>query len=309
MSAPSVVDPVKDEPIKDEPLSSLPSLRVEPYTRRRWLKVIPRNFSLMVGLVILAVYVLVALMSLFWTPYSPTLSGEGETYLPPNSQFWMGTDRLGTDIFSGVMAGTRLDLGITAAAVAVALVFGTFFGVVAGYYGGKVDAVILRATEMVQAFPSLLLAMMTVQVVGPGFLNIILVMAFVGVPNYLRLARAEVMTRRTWQYAEAARMVGSRSWRVAFRHLLPNSTDALYAFTSINAAWVVLTTASLGFLGLGLPPGTPEWGSMVSRGRESVMTGDWWVSFFPGLAILGLACAFYFLGDAISDLTDPRRRK
>ncbi len=307
MTTSTVVDPIEDEPTKDVAGSPAPE-RVQPYVRRRRFRRLPRNLSLLVGLVILGMYLLVALVSLVWTPYNPTLSGEGEIYLPPNSQFWMGTDRLGTDIFSGVMAGTRLDLGITAAAVAVSLVFGTLFGVLAGYYGGKIDAIVLRFTEMVQAFPSLLLAMITVQALGPGILNIILVMAFVGFPNYLRLARAEVMTRRTWQYAEAARMVGARSWRVAFRHLLPNSMDALYAFTSINAAWVVLSTSSLGFLGLGLPPGTPEWGSMVARGRESIMTGDWWVSFFPGLAILGLACAFYFLGDAISDLTDPRRR-
>jgi ABC-type dipeptide/oligopeptide/nickel transport system permease subunit len=277
-------------------------------SRRRRLTWIPRNLSLAVGGTILSLYLLVAFISFFWTPFSPTQTGEGPVYLPPNSQFWMGTNELGQDVFSQIMAGTRLDLGIAAAAVSISSVCGTFLGVLAGYYRGKVDAFILRITEIIQSFPSLLLAMLMVRAIGPGVLDIILVLAFVGVPNYLRLSRAEIMTRRSWQYAEAARMVGSGSMRVAFRHLLPNSTNALYAFTTIDAAFVVLSTASLGFLGLGLVPGTPEWGSMVAQGRDSIVTGDWWVSFFPGLAILGLTCAFYFLGDAISDLTDPRRR-
>lgn len=280
-----------------------------PHRPVRRLTRIPRNLSLRVGLVIVALFVLLAVVSVLWTPYSPTKPSVGDPYLSPDGSFLLGTDRLGEDVLSRLMSGTRLDLGITAVAVAVALVIGTFLGVVAGYFGGWVDVVVLRLTEMVQAFPALLLAMLTAQAAGPGIKNIILVMAFVGFPDYLRLARAEVLTRRTWQYAEAARMVGGRSWRVAFRHLLPNSAGPLLAFTSINAAWVVLNTASLGFLGLGLTPGTPEWGSMVASGRDGIMTGNWWASFFPGLAILGLATAFYFVGDAVSDLTDPRRRK
>lgn len=281
----------------------------ETHRRRRRLTRIPRNLSLRVGLIIVALFVLMAIVSAFWTPFDPQSPSEGTPYLAPGGKFLMGTDRLGQDVLSRLMSGTRLDLGITLAAVLVALVIGTFLGVVAGYFGGWIDTVILRITEMVQAFPALLLAMLTVEAVGAGVKNIILVMAFVGFPDYLRLVRAEVLTRRTWQYAEAARMVGGRSWRVAFRHLLPNSTGPLLAFTSINAAWVVLNTASLGFLGLGLTPGTPEWGSMVADGRDGIMTGSWWASFFPGLAIVVLSTAFYFIGDAVSDLTDPRRRK
>lgn len=294
-----------------EPIALTPGAPSAPPTHRRARRLprIPRNLSLRVGLVIIAFFVLLALVAAVWTPYNPTKPSVGDPYLPPGGSFPLGTDRLGEDVLSRLMSGTRLDLGITAVAVLVALLIGTFLGVIAGYFGGWIDVVILRITEMVQAFPALLLAMLTAQAVGPGVRNIILVMAFVGFPDYLRLARAEVLTRRTWQYAEAARMVGGRSWRVAFRHLLPNSAGPLLAFTSINAAWVVLNTASLGFLGLGLTPGTPEWGSMVASGRDGIMTGNWWASFFPGLAILGLATAFYFIGDAVSDLTDPRRRK
>ncbi len=267
------------------------------------------SWSMRIGLAILGCYVTVAILSVFWTPYDPLAPGVGDSFLPPSRGFWLGTDRLGSDLLSRLMTGAQYDLGITLVAVAVALTVGTILGVIAGYYGGVIDIVLLRGVEMFQAFPGLLFAMLIVKAVGPGILNIIVVMSFIGIPDYLRLARAEVQARRNWPYAEAARMVGNRAWQVAFYHLLPNSIGPLLAFTSINAAFVALITASLGFLGLGLSPDTPEWGNMIARGQDAVMTGEWWICFFPGLAILGMTGAFYLLGDAISDLTDPRRRR
>jgi peptide/nickel transport system permease protein len=267
------------------------------------------SWSMRIGAGVLIFYVAVALISLVWTPYDPLTPGIGDGYDAPSWAFPLGTDRLGADMLSRLMVGARYNLGITLTAVAIAFCVGTTIGVVAGYYGGAIDTVALRAVEIFQAFPGLLFAMLVVQAVGAGIVNVILVMSFVGIPDYLRLARGEIHSRRSWQYAEAARMVGNPPWRVAFRHLLPNSIGPLLAFTSINAAFVALITASLGFLGLGLGPNTPEWGNMIARGQDGVMTGQWWVSFFPGLAILGLTGAFYLLGDAISDLTDPRRRR
>jgi peptide/nickel transport system permease protein len=267
------------------------------------------SWSMRIGAAVLIFYVAVALTSLVWTPYDPLTPGVGDGYDAPSSAFLLGTDRLGSDMLSRLMVGARYNLGITLTAVAIALSIGTTIGVIAGYYGGAIDTVVLRAVEIFQAFPGLLFAMLVVQAVGPGIVNVILVLSFVGIPDYLRLARGEIHSRRSWQYAEAARMVGNPPWRVAFRHLLPNSIGPLLAFTSINAAFVALITASLGFLGLGLGPNTPEWGNMIARGQDGVMTGQWWVSFFPGLAILGLTGAFYLLGDAVSDLTDPRRRR
>jgi peptide/nickel transport system permease protein len=267
------------------------------------------SWSMRIGAGVLIFYVAVALISLVWTPYDPLTPGIGDGYDAPSWAFPLGTDRLGADMLSRLMVGARYNLGITLTAVAIAFCVGTTIGVIAGYYGGAIDTVALRAVEIFQAFPGLLFAMLVVQAVGAGIVNVILVMSFVGIPDYLRLARGEIHSRRSWQYAEAARMVGNPPWRVAFRHLLPNSIGPLLAFTSINAAFVALITASLGFLGLGLGPNTPEWGNMIARGQDGVMTGQWWVSFFPGLAILGLTGAFYLLGDAISDLTDPRRRR
>lgn len=262
-----------------------------------------------VGATLLAFYVGVTILSFFWTPYDPTMPGAGMPYEAPSLAFPLGTDRLGTDILSMLMTGARYDLGICLAAVFIALTVGTVFGTIAGYFGGVIDTVIMRLIEIVQAFPGLLFAMLIVQAAGPGVVNVIAVLAFVGMPDYLRLARAEIRSRREWQFAEAARLVGNLWFGVAFKHLLPNSMGPLLAFTSLNAAFSVLIIGSLGFLGLGLSPDSPEWGNMIARGQDGVMTGQWWVSLFPGIAVLGMASAFYMLGDAISDMTDPRRRR
>ena len=267
------------------------------------------TWSMRIGVALLCLYASVAVLSFFWTPYDPLAPGIGDGYEAPSAAFPLGTDRLGSDMVSRLMAGARYDLGISFVAVTISLTVGTAIGTIAGYFGGRADTIVLRCVEIFQAFPGLLFAMLVVQAVGPGIVNVILVLSFVGIPDYLRLARGEIRARRDWQYAEAARMTGNPPWRVAFRHLLPNSAGPLLAFTSINAGFVSLVTASLGFLGLGLGPNTPEWGSMIARGQDGVMTGQWWVSFFPGLAILGLTGTFYLLGDALSDLTDPGRRR
>ncbi|MCC6982279.1 MAG: ABC transporter permease [Bauldia sp.] len=293
-------------PISNSAAGAAERPAAEPKARRRRSSL---SWSMRIGIGILAFYVAVAILSCFWTPYDPLQPGVGDSYSPPSWAFPLGTDRLGADMLSRMMTGARYDLGIAVVAVFIALVVGTTLGTVAGYYGGVVDTIAMRLVEMFEAFPGLLFAMLVVKAVGPGVLNVIVVLSFAGIPTYLRLARGEIRSRRSWQYAEAARMVGNRSWRVAFAHLLPNSAGPLLAYTSINAAFAALVTASLGFLGLGLDPNTPEWGNMIARGQDGVMTGEWWISFFPGLAILGMTGAFYLLGDAISDVTDPRRRR
>src|SRR5260370_21308850 len=191
-------------------------------------------------------------------------------------------------MLSRLMAGTRYNLGISLIAVPIALRVGTTIGVIAGYYGGVVDTVALRAAEIFRAFPGVLFAMLVVQAVGAGIVNVILVLSFVAIPDYLRLAGGEIHSRRSWQYAEAARMVGNPPWRVAFRHLLPNSIGPLLAFTSINAAFVALITACLCFLGLCLGLNTPEWGNMIAPRQDGGRTCQWWMSFFRGMSILRL---------------------
>jgi peptide/nickel transport system permease protein len=279
-----------------------------PLRRRRWRRgFVSGTFSMKFGVTVLGIYLFVALLALVWTPAGSSPVGNDILGAPSTSHLF-GTDRLGADVLSRMMAATRYDLGITLASVMIALVFGSILGTIAAYYGGLWDAIVMRIAEIFQAFPTLLFAMLVVSAIGPGLINVIVVLACVGLPSYLRLSRGEVMSRRTSQFAEAARMSGCRSWRVAFRHLLPNSMAPLLAFTSVNAAWVALITSSLGYLGIGIQPGVPEWGNMISLGQQNIITGQWWVSFFPGLAILGLTGSLYLIGDGLGDLFDPRRR-
>jgi peptide/nickel transport system permease protein len=277
-------------------------------TGRYWQYVIRQSVSFQIGVVILLLYVLLGITSTFYTPYDPQATFTGPQYSPPSSEHWFGTDQVGGDVFSRTIAAVGLDLRITVTAVVVALCLGTAVGTIVGYGGGIQDMVVMRLLEVVQAFPSLLLAMIVVQAVGTGTTNVIVVLAFVGLPYYTRLVRAEILTKRTWQFAEAARIVGNPPLGVAFRHLLPNSLGPVFAYASINAAWVVLVTASLGFLGIGIEPGRAEWGAMISRGQPQIITGEWWISFFPGLAVLGLTAGFYLIGDGIRDVMDPRSR-
>lgn len=276
---------------------------------RLWLRRANGSTSFKIGMAILALYVVAAVVSSFYTRYDPSSTFVGQRFESPNRRFWFGTDRLGQDVFSRTLAATAVDLRITIASVTAALLVGVVVGVLAGYFGGPFDFVVMRLLEVKAAFPSLIFALVVVSAVGPGELNVIIVLAFSNFTAYARLTRAEVMSRRTWQYAEAARMVGASPLRVAFRHLLPNSLGPAVAYVAINAAYAILTVASLGYLGVGLEAGAAEWGAMIARGQAQVVTGQWWISFFPGLALLVLTAGFYLAGDGLRDILDVREHR
>jgi peptide/nickel transport system permease protein len=257
--------------------------------------------SMRLGIGIVITLALLAIMTRFWAPYDPKASGVGPPYAGPSLKHLFGTDRVGADVFSRTLSAATTDFGITLAAVLIAFIIGTFLGALAGYYGGVLDIVTMRVMEILQAFPSLLLAMLMVAAVGSGILNVIVVVSIIGIPNYVRLVRAEILSKKNWQFADAARIVGNRPSGILFRHLLPNSTRPLIAFSSINASWVAIIVASLGFIGLGIEPGTAEWGSMISRGQDSILSGEWWISGFPGIALLLMSAAFYLIGDGLTE--------
>jgi peptide/nickel transport system permease protein len=256
--------------------------------------------ALAIGLGILAFMVLMSLASLIWTPYPPAETGAGAVSSAPSAAHWFGTDSVGSDVFSRTISAGRTDVLYTILVVAVALVIGSIWGALAGFLGGWLETVTLRLLEVVQAFPALLMALFVISILGPGALNVILVVAIIPLPEFVRLARAEVMTKKNWQFAEAARMVGNRPLVVLFKHLMPNSWRPLLAYASISAAWVCGNIAALGFIGVGIQPDAVEWGSMIARGQADVVSGAWWESFFPGMGVLLLAIGCQLVGDGIA---------
>lgn len=260
-----------------------------------------RSASLRLGVAIVGLFAAMAVLSLIWTPYPPDAKATGAFSAPPDASHLFGTDATGSDIFSRVLAATALDVGITVAVVALALFVGTLWGAVAGFYGGWFDGLTMRALQVMNSFPALLLAMLILSTLGRGMLNVILVVALIPLPDYVRLSRAEILTKKNWQFAEAARMIGRPPRSVLLRHLVPNSMRPLFSYAAVNASWVVATVGALGYLGLGIEPGSAEWGSMIAGGESGIVSGEWWISFFPGLCIFLLAAALHLIGDGLSD--------
>lgn len=269
--------------------------------RLRRLTLTGRSAALKLGAVIVGLFAVMAVVSAFWTPYPPLAPATGPFGASPSARHLFGTDATGGDIFSRALAATHTDVGITLAVVGISLVAGTVWGALIGFYGGWADRLSLRILQVMNAFPSILLAMLVISVFGRSLVDVILVVALIPLPDYVRLARAEVMTKKHWQFAEAARMTGRRPAGVLFRHLVPNSTRPLLAYAGINASWVIATVGALGFLGLGIQPGSAEWGSMIAGGESGIVDGQWWMSFFPGAFIFILAAAFHLIGDGLSD--------
>ncbi len=257
------------------------------------------NWTLWAGLGLSGLLVVVSIAAQIWTPYPPTKPGVGNPLTAPSAEHLFGTDKVGSDIFSKVMAAGLTDIGITLIGVALAFIIGTLIGSLTGFFGGTLDAIVMRGTEIIQSFPALLLGMLLVSAVGGGLVNVVVVVAILGFPGYLRLARAEILSKKSMEYADAAVLMGNGRLAVLFKHLLPNSIKPLVSFSAINASWVAIIVASLGFIGIGIEPGSAEWGSMIAAGRDQI--SNWWVTFFPGIAILLLAMAFYLLGDAFAD--------
>lgn len=261
---------------------------------------------LLAGGGIVACYALVALLAPLIAPFDPTAANAAALYRPPGGPHLFGTDRFGLDVFSRVLHAARLDLVIAGASVGLAFALGTVLGALTGYLGGPADWALMRLLEVVQAFPTLILAIAVLAAAGHSIVGVVAVIAVVGLPYYVRLVRGEVLALRASPLAEAARSTGATRGRIVLRHLLPNSLGPAVAYASVNAAWAILIAASLGFLGLGVRIPDAEWGLMISLGAQALLTGQWWVVLFPGLALFGLVAGFYLLADGLQDLLDPR---
>jgi peptide/nickel transport system permease protein len=258
-----------------------------------------------VAFALIAVFALCALLAPLLAPYDPLLQDLGSRLRPPSPEHWLGTDSLGRDILSRILYGARISLLVGVVVVVSAGVVGTAIGLIAGYVGGFVDDALMRLTEVFLAFPALILAMAIAGALGPSLTNAIIAIAAVTWAVYARLTRGQILSLRRREFVEAARAMGATQTRIVVRHLLPNALAPLMIQASFDLGSSIIAAAGLSFIGFGAQPPTPEWGVMISEGRNYISTQPW-LSLFPGLAILLAVGSFNLLGDGLRDAFDPR---
>ncbi len=249
-----------------------------------------------------------ALLGPWIVPCDPLASDTAVALKPPSLAHLFGTDQLGRDIFSRVVAATQLDFAIAVTSVALVFLMGGLAGVAAGFYGGWTDRIVGRIADTIMAFPLFVLAMGIVAALGNTVQNIVLATAIINFPLYARVARAEANVRREAGFIEAARLSGNSNWRILAFHILPNVLPILVVQMSLTMGYAILNAAGLSFIGLGVRPPTPEWGIMVAEGAANIISGEWWIAFFPGVALMLAVFCFNLLGDGLRDIVDPRRR-
>ncbi|MHA2433980.1 MAG: ABC transporter permease [Candidatus Thorarchaeota archaeon] len=272
------------------------------------LYLIRRSPLVMAGITILVGYILIAIFVPYFAPYGPEERNWNETLQPPGGTHIWGTDQNGGDIFSMVMWATQIDLKIAVSVVAVALVIGMLIGVAAGYFGGAVDEIVMRVTDVFFAFPGLILAMAIVSALGERNLdNIAIALMIIWWPTYARLVRGQVLLEREKLYVEAARSVGASDLRIMLSHILPNTIQPVIVQATLDMGGVLLTAAGLSFIGYGAEAGTAEWGLMISTGQDHFIL--FWMIFYPGMAMLLCALAFNLVGDGARDILDPKLRR
>ncbi len=263
-------------------------------------RVLPRENTLVAGIAILSAWLLLALCCPWLAPYDPIAQDQSATLLPPGAGHLFGTDNFGRDILSRVMWGARVDLQMCVIGVAFPFVLGTVLGAVSGYFGGVVDTVLMRVIDVVLAFPFLVLMLAIITILGPGLGSFYIAMAMVGWVSYARLVRSQVLSLKHRDFVLAARSLGYSHGRILFLHMLPNALGSSVVFAMSDCVLVLLSGASVSYLGLGVQPPTAEWGVMVAEGQGFITTA-WWITTFPGLAIVALAMGFSFLADGLGD--------
>ena len=265
------------------------------------------NPMALVGLAIVLLLILVAAFAPWLAPQSPIAQDLAQRLQPPSAAHWLGTDELGRDIYARIVWGSRITLTIVALVAVIVGPVGLLVGTLAGYAGGWADTVLMRVTDVFLAFPRLILALAFVAALGPGINNAIIAIAITAWPPYARLARAETLTVRRTDFIAAARMLGASPLRIVLVHIAPLCTSSLVVRLTLDMSGIILTAAGLGFLGLGAQPPAPEWGAMISTGRQYVLD-SWWVATMPGLAIVLVSLGFNLLGDGLRDVLDPKQR-
>src|SRR5215510_2637193 len=258
--------------------------------------------------VLLVLIVIAAVFGPWLVPHDPLASNTAEALKPPSMRHWFGTDQLGRDVFSRVVVATRLDLFISVASVALVFLMGGVAGIASGFFLGWTDRIIGRISDTITAFPLFVLAMGIVAALGNTVQNIILATAIVNFPLYVRVARAEANVRREAGFVQAARLSGNGELRIVLGQVLPNIMPIMVVQMSLTMGYAILNAAGLSFIGLGVRPPTAEWGIMVAEGAAFMVSGEWWIAFFPGAALMVAVFCFNLLGDGLRDIVDPQRR-
>ncbi|NLL81855.1 MAG: ABC transporter permease [Tissierellia bacterium] len=264
-----------------------------------------RSKGAVVGLVIITVLLIFAIFADFIAPFGYDDQLLSRRLQAPSSEHLLGTDDYGRDIFSRIVYGSRTSLLIALLSVAFSSVIGVAIGCIAGYYGGRTDNAIMRFIDILLAIPSILLAISISAALDPGVINLVVAVGIGAMPPYARIVRASVMSERDKEYIEAARSIGANDFRVLIKHVLPNVMAPIIVQSTMSISTAIITAASLSFIGLGIAPPTPEWGSMLSAGRAYIRDA-WWVVTFPGLAIMSAVFGFNLLGDGLRDALDPK---
>jgi len=267
-----------------------------------------RNPLAVVGALIIAALILTAIFADAIAPDGPGGQFLDRRLLPPSSDYWFGTDQLGRDIFTRIVHGAEITLQIVALVAIISAPVGLLIGAISGYFGGWVDRALMGVTDVFLSMPKLVLALAFAAALGPGIENAIIAIAITTWPAYARIARAETLTIRNTEFIAAARLLGASHIRIITRHVLPLCTSSMIIRVTLDMAGIILTAAGLGFLGLGAQPPEPEWGAMISGGR-SFIYDQWWVSTFPGFAIILVSLGFCFLGDGLRDVLDPKSER
>jgi peptide/nickel transport system permease protein len=282
---------------------------------RYFLYFLRTNRFFLTGFVLVLIVVLMAVFAEQIAPYDPESPNRDAVLLPPSTTHWFGTDNNGLDIFSRILYAPRIDLSVAVVSTFVALSIGVIVGALAGYFGGtsgvagRLSEFTLRATDISQAFPVFILALALVAMLGASAVNVIYALAFVNIPVFLRLTRAEVLRVRQKPFVDAARCVGNSELQIALSHVLPNSLTPALVQASVVIGFSILLTAGLSFVGAGIQVPTPEYGVMVAQGAQNMITGQWWPSLFPGLFLGLTVLGFALLGDGLRLYFDPTKRR
>jgi peptide/nickel transport system permease protein len=271
------------------------------------LRRLGRSRGAVLGGIVLSALVLAAIAAPLLTPYEPLVLSPGDGLQPPNARHWLGTDVLGRDLFTRILFGARTSLQTGLISVTIATAIGVPLGLVSGFYGGLADRLLMRLVDLMLTFPGILLALVIIAILGPNLFNAMLAVGISASPTYARVVRATVLSAKEQVYVEAAKAIGCVNMRIMLRHILPNTVAPIIVLGTLGVAGAIIAAAALSYLGLGAKPPEPEWGALLSEGRNYLRVA-WWMTTFPGLAIMTAVLSINLVGDGLRDALDPRLR-